>query len=120
MLKQEDLIKKVKTYNRFLNQETLSKAYNFALNAHKNQKRDSGDPYLIHPVAVADILSDLKLDSATIATGLLHDTIEDTKATYNTVKKEFGKEVADLVDGVTKISQLEGKVVQNSKINKSN
>ena len=68
---------------------------------------------------MADILSDLKLDSATIATGLLHDTIEDTKATYNTVKKEFGKEVADLVDGVTKISQLEGKVVQNSKAENS-
>ena len=115
MLNQDDLIKKVKSYNPFFNPETLTKAYTFALNAHKNQKRDSGDPYLIHPVAVADILSDLKLDSATIATGLLHDTIEDTKATYNTVKKEFGKEVADLVDGVTKISQLEGKVVQNSK-----
>tara|TARA_Y100000590_G_scaffold369760_1_gene431204 strand:+ start:12057 stop:13799 length:1743 start_codon:yes stop_codon:yes gene_type:complete len=115
MLNQKDLIKKVKSYNRFLNPETLSKAYEFALSAHKNQKRDSGDPYLIHPVAVADILSDLKLDSATIATGLLHDTIEDTKATYSTVKKEFGTEVADLVDGVTKISQLEGRVVQNSK-----
>ena len=115
MLNQEDLIKKVKTYNRFLKPETLSKAYNFALNAHKNQKRESGDPYVIHPVAVADILSDLKLDSATIATGLLHDTIEDTKATYISVEKEFGKEVADLVDGVTKISQLEGKVTQNSK-----
>tara|TARA_Y100000590_G_scaffold421485_1_gene525219 strand:- start:258 stop:2000 length:1743 start_codon:yes stop_codon:yes gene_type:complete len=115
MLNQEDLIKKVKTYNRFLNPETLSKAYNFALKAHKNQKRDSGDPYLIHPVAVADILTDLKLDSATIATGLLHDTIEDTKATYKTVEKEFGKEVADLVEGVTKISELEGKVVENSK-----
>ncbi len=115
MLNQEDLIKKVKNYNRFLNPETLSKAYNFALKAHKNQKRASGDPYLIHPVAVADILSDLKLDSATIATGLLHDTIEDTKATYQTVEKEFGKEVADLVDGVTKISQLEGKVIENSK-----
>ncbi len=115
MLNQKDLIEKVKTYNRFLNPETLSKAYTFALNAHKNQKRDSGDPYLIHPVAVADILSDLKLDSATIATGLLHDTIEDTKATYKTVEKEFGKEVADLVDGVTKISQLEGKAVENSK-----
>jgi len=115
MLNQEELIKKVKTYNRFLKPETLSKAYSFALNAHKNQKRDSGDPYLIHPVAVADILSDLRLDSATIATGLLHDTIEDTKTTYNTVKKEFGKEVADLVDGVTKISELEGKVTQNSK-----
>ena len=115
MLNQKDLIKKVKTYNRFFNPETLSKAYDFALKAHKNQKRASGDPYLIHPVAVADILSDLKLDSATIATGLLHDTIEDTKATYKTVEKEFGKEVADLVDGVTKISELEGKIVENSK-----
>ena len=115
MLNSEDLIKKIKNYNRFINQEALSKAYNFALNAHKNQKRDSGDPYLTHPIAVADILSDLKLDSATITTGLLHDTIEDTKATYKTVEKEFGKEVADLVDGVTKISELEGKVIENSK-----
>ena len=115
MLDQDALIKKVKNYNPFLNSETLTKAYTFALTAHKNQKRDSGDPYLIHPVAVADILSDLKLDSATIATGLLHDTIEDTKATYKTVEKEFGKEVADLVDGVTKISQLESKVTQTSK-----
>ena len=115
MLKQEDLIKKVKTYNRFFNPETLSKAYAFALNAHKNQKRDAGEPFIIHPIAVADILTDLKLDSATITTGLLHDTIEDTKATYKTVEKEFGKEVADLVDGVTKISQLEGKVISSSK-----
>ena len=108
MLNSKDLIKKVKTYNRFLNPETLSKAYTFALEAHKNQKRDEGEPYIIHPIAVADILSDLKLDSATITTGLLHDTIEDTKETYRTVEKEFGKEVADLVDGVTKISELEG------------
>ena len=115
MLKQKDLIQKVRNYNKFLNPETLSKAYVFALNAHKNQKRDSGDPYLSHPVAVANILTDLKLDSATIATGLLHDTIEDTKATYRSVEKEFGKEVADLVEGVTKISQLEGKVTQTSK-----
>ena len=115
MLKQEELIKKVRTYNPFLNPEALTKAYTFALNAHKNQKRDSGDPYLIHPVAVADILSDLKLDSATITTGLLHDTIEDTKTTYQNVESEFGKEVADLVDGVTKISELEGKIIENSK-----
>ena len=115
MLNQEELIKKIKSYNRYLNSESLSKAYNFALNAHKNQKREAGEPYIIHPVAVADILTDLKLDSATITTGLLHDTIEDTKATYETVKKEFGKEVADLVDGVTKISQLEGKAQDNSK-----
>ena len=115
MLNQKELIEKVKNYNRFFNSDALSKAYTFALDAHKNQKRDSGDPYLIHPVAVADILTDLKLDSATIATGLLHDTIEDTKITYETVKKEFGKEVADLVEGVSKISELEGKVIENSK-----
>ena len=113
MLKSEELINKVKTYNKFLNPETLSKAYDFALKAHKTQIRDEGIPYIAHPIAVADILSDLKLDSATIATGLLHDTIEDTKATYKTVEKEFGKEVADLVDGVTKISELEGKAKTN-------
>ena len=88
MLKSEELINKVKSYNKFLNPETLSKAYEFALKAHVKQKRDEGAPYIIHPVAVADILSDLKLDSATIATGLLHDTIEDTHATYNTIKED--------------------------------
>ena len=115
MLNNDELIKKVKSYNRFLNPEALSKAYNFALSAHKNQKRDEGIPYISHPVAVASILTELKLDSATITTGLLHDTVEDTKATYETVKKEFGKEVADLVEGVTKISALEEKAVENSK-----
>jgi len=115
MLKSEELINKVKSYNKFLNPKTLSKAYDFALRAHKTQKRDEGVPYIIHPVAVADILTDLKLDSATIATGLLHDTIEDTHATYNTIKEEFGKEVADLVDGVTKISEFENQAVDNSK-----
>ena len=91
MINNDELINKVKSYNKFLNHTTLSKAYNFAVNAHKNQKRKSGDPYVIHPVAVADILTELKLDSATIVTGLLHDTIEDTKATYDIVLKEFGK-----------------------------
>ena len=115
MLNSEQLIDKVKSYNKFLNPEKLSKAYNFAIKAHKNQKRDSGDPYSNHPIAVASILTDLKLDSATIATGLLHDTIEDTHATYKTIKDEFGQEVADLVDGVTKISVLENKASANSK-----
>ena len=115
MLKSEDLIIKVKSYNKFFNPETLNKAYDFALKAHKTQKRDEGVPYIIHPIAVADILSDLKLDSATIATGLLHDTIEDTHATYETIKEEFGQEVADLVDGVTKISEFENKADENSK-----
>ena len=115
MINNEELIDKVKSYNKFFNPLELSKAYDFALKAHRNQKRDEGVPYIIHPVAVADILTDLKLDSATITTGLLHDTIEDTKATYDSVKKEFGKEVADLVDGVTKISALEEKAAENSK-----
>mgnify|MGYP001302338768 FL=1 len=115
MINSEELINKVKLYNKFLNPETLGKAYNFAIDAHKNQKRDSGDPYAIHPIAVASILTELKLDSATIATGLLHDTIEDTKVTYETVKKEFGEEVANLVEGVTKISELEDKASDDSK-----
>ncbi len=110
-----DLIDKIKSYNRFFNKNTLSKAYEFAVNAHKNQKRKSGDPFVNHPLAVANILSDLRLDSATIVTGLLHDTIEDTKTTYNVVLKEFGKEVADLVDGVTKISALEDKAADKNK-----
>ena len=111
----DELINKVKSYNKFLNPEKLNKAYVFAIKAHKNQKRDSGDPYSNHPIAVANILTDLKLDSATIATGLLHDTIEDTHATYETIKNEFGQEVADLVDGVTKISVFENQATSTSK-----
>ena len=115
MLNSEELINKVKVYNKFLNPEKLNKAYNFAVKAHENQKRHSGDPYSIHPIAVANILTELKLDSATIATGLLHDTIEDTHATYETIKNEFGQEVADLVDGVTKISVFENQATSTSK-----
>jgi len=115
MLNSNDLINKIKSYNKFLNPEALTKAYDFAIRAHEKQKRDEGTPYIIHPIAVADILTDLKLDSATIATGLLHDTIEDTHATYKTIEEEFGKEVADLVDGVTKISEFENQAISNSK-----
>ena len=115
MINNIELIDKIKSYNKFLNSESLSKAYNFALDAHQNQKREEGVPYIIHPVAVANILTELKLDSATITTGLLHDTIEDTNVTYETVKKEFGEEVANLVEGVTKLSALEDKASDNSK-----
>jgi RelA/SpoT family (p)ppGpp synthetase len=115
MLNSNELINKVKSYNKFLNPETLTKAYDFAVKAHEKQKRDEGSPYIIHPIAVANILTELKLDSATIATGLLHDTIEDTHATYKTIEQEFGKEVADLVDGVTKISEFENQAISNSK-----
>ncbi len=115
MINNNELIEKIKSYNKFLNSKSLNKAYNFALEAHQNQKRDEGVPYIFHPVAVANILTELKLDSATITTGLLHDTIEDTNVTYETVKKEFGVEVANLVEGVTKISALEDKASSNSK-----
>ena len=115
MLNSQELINKVKNYNKFLNPEKLNKAYDFAVKAHENQKRASGDPYSVHPIEVANILTDLKLDSATITTGLLHDTIEDTNVTYESVKKEFGEEVANLVDGVTKISALENRASNDSK-----
>jgi RelA/SpoT family (p)ppGpp synthetase len=115
MINNDQLLSKIQSYNKFSSVGPLSKAYKFAIEAHKNQKRVSGAPYVVHPVAVADILAELKLDSATIITGLLHDTIEDTKTTYSVVLKEFGKEVADLVDGVTKISALEEKATHNSK-----
>ena len=116
MLNSQDLINKVKVYNKFLNPERLDKAYNFAIKAHQNQKRASGDPYSVHPIEVANILTELKLDSATITTGLLHDTIEDTFATYETIKSEFGDEVAELVNGVTKISVFENTAGANSKV----
>ncbi|MDC1126099.1 RelA/SpoT family protein [Candidatus Pelagibacter sp.] len=116
MLNSNDLINKVKIYNKFLNLERLDKAFNFAIRAHKNQKRASGDPYSVHPIEVANILTELKLDSATITTGLLHDTIEDTFATYETIKSEFGDEVAELVNGVTKISVFENTAGSNSKV----
>ena len=116
MLNSNDLINKVKVYNKFLNPERLDKAFNFAVKAHQNQKRASGDPYSVHPIEVANILKELKLDSATITTGLLHDTIEDTFATYETIKNEFGDEVAELVNGVTKISVFENTAGSNSKV----
>ena len=115
MLNSEELINKVKIYNKFLNPEKLNKAYNYAIKAHENQRRASGDPYSNHPIEVASILTELELDSATIVTGLLHDTIEDTYATYDNIKKEFGEEIADLVEGVTKISIFENQANANSK-----
>jgi GTP diphosphokinase / guanosine-3',5'-bis(diphosphate) 3'-diphosphatase len=109
MLNQQELLDKVKVYNNYIDENVVKKAYNFAFDVHKNQKRLSGDPYISHPIAVAAILCDLKVDTATITTALLHDTIEDTEATYSEVNKLFGKEIADLVEGVTKISRLEDK-----------
>ncbi len=84
----------------------IKKAFSFSLAAHKDQKRSSGEPYINHPLEVARILAELQLDSVTIVTGLLHDTVEDTVATLEEINQQFGVEIASLVDGVTKISKI--------------
>ena len=109
MLNQNQLIDKIKSYNSFVDTDKLKDAFLFAEQAHITQKRDSGEPYINHPVEVANILAELKLDGPTITTALLHDTIEDTGTTFDEVKKKFGNEIAELVEGVTKLSRLENK-----------
>jgi GTP diphosphokinase / guanosine-3',5'-bis(diphosphate) 3'-diphosphatase len=107
MLRQYELVEKVKTYDPDADEDKLNRAYVFTMMAHGNQKRASGDPYYSHPVEVAGILTDLKLDVDTIVTAILHDTIEDTVATYEDIDRLFGPNVAKLVDGVTKLSKIE-------------
>lgn len=102
----EELIKSVRKYHPSADISMIEKAYKVASEAHKDQKRKSGEPYIIHPLCVAIILADLELDKETIVAGLLHDAVEDTWMTYEEVEKEFGSEVALLVDGVTKLGQL--------------
>lgn len=102
----QELISSVKKYHPSTDISMIQKAYQVASEAHKDQKRKSGEPYIIHPLCVAIILADLELDKETIVAGLLHDAVEDTWMTYEEVEKEFGAEVALLVDGVTKIGQL--------------
>ncbi len=107
MLRQYELIERVKAYDPNVDEEGLSRAYVFAMKMHGQQKRDSGDPYFSHPVEVAGILTEYKLDYATIITALLHDTIEDTSASHADIENLFGKEVATLVEGVTKLSRIQ-------------
>ncbi len=102
----QELIKSVAKYHPSADLSMIEKAYKVAREAHKDQKRKSGEPYIIHPLCVAVILADLELDKETIVAGLLHDAVEDTWMTYEEVAKEFGEEVALLVDGVTKLGQL--------------
>ena len=107
MLRQFELVERVKSYDPNADEEGLNRAYVFAVKMHGSQKRESGDPYFSHPVEVAGILTEYKLDYATIVTALLHDTVEDTPASYQDIEKLFGKEVADLVEGVTKLSKIQ-------------
>jgi guanosine-3',5'-bis(diphosphate) 3'-pyrophosphohydrolase len=107
MIDVEDLIALVRNYNPKTNADLIREAYAYGNEMHEGQFRHSGEPYFTHPVAVAAILTEQALDDATIITALLHDTIEDTKSTYSEVERKFGTEVAELVDGVTKLTNLQ-------------
>src|SRR3989442_14115666 len=107
MMRQYDLIERVKRYNPNTNEDLLNRAYVYAMKAHGEQMRASGDPYFSHPLEVAAILTDLKLDDATIAAALLHDTIEDTEATRAEIDALFGPDIGALVDGLTKLKRLD-------------
>ena len=107
MMRQYDLIERVKRYNPNTSEALLNRAYVYAMKAHGTQTRASGDPYFSHPLEVAAILTDLKLDDATIVAALLHDTIEDTEATRAEIDHIFGHEIGALVEGLTKLKRLE-------------
>ncbi|QDM41797.1 bifunctional (p)ppGpp synthetase/guanosine-3',5'-bis(diphosphate) 3'-pyrophosphohydrolase [Altererythrobacter sp. TH136] len=107
MLRQYELVERVKEYDPDADEALLNRAYVYTVQKHGTQKRASGDPYFSHPVEVAGLMTDLKLDQETIITALLHDTVEDTLATIGDIEINFGSEVAQLVDGVTKLSKIE-------------
>src|SRR5213079_1960721 len=106
MIRFEDLLVKVRTYSPDTDVELLRRAYVFSAFEHRGQVRRSGEPYLIHPLAVADSLADMRLDAAAVAAGLLHDVVEDTLTTIERIRELFGPEVAHVVEGVTKISAI--------------
>ncbi|HRK24782.1 MAG TPA: bifunctional (p)ppGpp synthetase/guanosine-3',5'-bis(diphosphate) 3'-pyrophosphohydrolase [Beijerinckiaceae bacterium] len=107
MMRQYELVERVRRYNPNADEDLLNKAYVYAMQAHGHQKRASGDPYFAHPLEVAAILTELKLDDATIVAAMLHDTIEDTAATREEIDRLFGTEIGALVDGLTKIKKLD-------------
>jgi len=106
MLRFNDILERLTSYNPNADTDLLKKAYVFSAKVHLGQVRLSGEPYLNHPLEVAGILTQLKLDVASLATGLLHDTVEDTLTTLEEIQKNFGEEIAQLVGGLTKISQI--------------
>src|SRR5689334_25314766 len=107
MMRQYELVERVLKYDPGADEALLNRAYVYAMKAHGHQKRASGDPYFSHPLEVAAILTDLKLDDATISAALLHDVIEDTDVTRTEIDQKFGKEIGALVDGLTKIKKLD-------------
>ena len=107
MITADDLIALVQNYNPKTDTDLIARAYDYGQRMHEGQLRHSGEPYFTHPIAVAAILTEQQLDDATIVTALLHDTIEDTRSTYVEVEEQFGTEIAELVDGVTKLTNLQ-------------
>ncbi|NQV94673.1 MAG: bifunctional (p)ppGpp synthetase/guanosine-3',5'-bis(diphosphate) 3'-pyrophosphohydrolase, partial [Sphingomonadales bacterium] len=107
MLRQYELVERVRSYDPDADEDLINRAYVFSVQRHGSQKRASGDPYFSHPIEVAGLMTDLKLDQETIVTALLHDTVEDTLTTSEEISKLFGEEIARLVDGVTKLSKIE-------------
>src|SRR5579875_2441129 len=105
MMRQYELVERVRRYNPHTDEVLLNRAYVYAMRAHGAQVRASGDPYFSHPLEVAAILTDLKLDDATIVAAVLHDTIEDTEATREEIDSLFGDEIGGLVEGLTKIKR---------------
>ena len=106
LLTPNELYNKISLYDNSACENTIEKAYKLSEKAHSDQLRSSGEKYFTHPLAVADFLIEMKLDSATIITALLHDVVEDTEITLEIISKEFGKEISKLVDGVTKLYTL--------------
>lgn len=100
------LIEKLKSNGKEYNWGLIEKAYKFACIAHEGQKRSSGEPFVIHPLQVAYILAEMEMDTATVVAGMLHDTVEDSSFTYENTLKNFGEEIANLVDGVTKLAKI--------------
>ena len=111
-----EIIEKVKKNKRWPDVKLIQKAYNYAKEKHGDQLRKSGEPYIIHPTNVAYTIADLGLDEQTISAALLHDVVEDTDATYEDIVKEFGKEIADMVDGVTKLKQIQHASIEENQV----
>ena len=107
MMRQYELVERVKSYNPAADEALLNKAYVYAMHKHGAQRRANGDPFFSHPLEVAAILTDLKLDDSTIAVALLHDTLEDTDSTRAEIDGMFGQDIGNLVEGLTKLAKLD-------------
>src|SRR6185369_3742894 len=107
MIRFETIIDKITKYRPDADVDLLRRAYLFSAREHRGQVRKSGEPYLVHPLEVANVLADMQLDVACVITGLLHDIVEDTSVTIETIESYFGAEIAHLVDGLTKISKID-------------